>query len=88
MCQANCGPALVACSRCGAGFYENDPHTCKVRIPFEEWDADLQRRAKEPLSSNSLIATMQRATQSVAAWPEWKRRYVWAEYFRYSVVVS
>jgi hypothetical protein len=86
MCQVNGPSAWVGCSKCGAGFYENSRHVCKKYISFEKWDAELQRDAKVKYKGkNSLLATLQRAVKNVASWPEWKRRYVWAEEFQYSI---
>lgn len=84
MCQVNC-TAIVGCSDCGAGYYENSAHVCKVFVPFEKWDADLQKRAKAPLEQNPLYRTMQEATRSVAGWPLWMRQYAHADEFRFSV---
>jgi hypothetical protein len=86
MCQVY-GPAItVGCSKCGDGYYENEPHTCKVFVPFEQWNAELQTRAAEEYTgANRFLITCRRATKNVAKWPEWKRRAVWSEEFRYSV---
>ena len=86
MCQVNGPSAMVGCSKCGAGYYEDSKHTCKKFVSFEEWDADLQKRAKEKYTgTNSLIATLYAATRSVARWPKWKRHSSWAEQFQHSI---
>jgi hypothetical protein len=86
MCQVYGPTPLVACSKCGAGYYENASHTCKIFVAFEEWDAQLQKRASQPYTGdNHLLSIMRAATKSIAAWPLWKRHYVWAEEFQFSV---
>lgn len=88
MCQVN-GPAIrVACGRCGASVEERwaHRHECLQYVPFEEWDADLQRRASAPYDKTSkLITTMHNATVAVANMALWQRRYAWAEQYRHSV---
>lgn len=86
MCQVYGPSAIVGCSKCGAGFYEDSVHVCKKFVTFEVWDAKLQKRAKEKYTgTNSLFATLQAAVKHVAGWPEWKRRSAWSEEFRYSI---
>jgi hypothetical protein len=84
MCQATCGPCRVACVDCGAGYYEDEPHTCKPFESFESWDARLQARAAEPLSGSDFMQSLQRATREVAGWDKWKRRYVWSDQMRHT----
>jgi hypothetical protein len=86
MCQVY-GPSIqIGCNKCGAVYYEYEKHKCKVFVPFAVWNARLQEDASKPyLGSSSLLATCHEATQDVAAWPEWKRRLVWSEEFRFSV---
>jgi hypothetical protein len=86
MCQVYGPTPMVGCSKCGAGYYENSSHTCKVFVPFERWDAELQARAAQDYTGNNrLLATCYRATRNVASWPLWKRQYVWAEEFQHSI---
>lgn len=88
MCQVY-GPAIrVGCSECGAGYYEDSKHTCKIFVSFEDWDADLQQRASEPDTDSDFMNSLQRATKAVAAFPEWKRKYFWAEENRHTVKVK
>lgn len=87
MCQVY-GPAImVACDKCGASVDQDWIHThkCKKFVPFEQWDAELQARAKEPLPKDPFWRTLKQATRSVASWPKWKRHYVWANEFQHSV---
>lgn len=81
------GPScMVACEKCGAGFYEDSFHQCKIFISFAEWDAHLQALAKaERMPRNKFFAVCHQATKTVAGWPEWMRRYAWTDEFRYSV---
>ena len=86
MCQVYGPSAMVGCSKCGAGYYEDSQHTCKKFVSFEKWDADLQKQSKEKYTgTSSLIATLYTATRNVARWPRWKRHYVWAEQFQHSI---
>lgn len=87
MCQATCGPARIGCSKCGAGFYENEPHKCLVFVPFEQWLSELKERASQLCTAapGSIWEHAHRCTQDIASWPEWQLRYVWAEEYRYSV---
>jgi hypothetical protein len=86
MCQVH-GPSMqVICSACGEPYYECSSHTCKVFVTFEMWDADLQRRAGDVYTGNNrFFATLQAATQAVAAWPTWKRKTAWANEYKYCV---
>lgn len=91
MCQVN-ATEIMACRECGATLYGyNSGHKCKVYVPFEKWDADLQadaKRLREKHAANpegrGLWRTMEEAVVSVAGWAEWKRRYAWGDEFRHS----
>jgi hypothetical protein len=86
MCQVHGPTPLVTCCKCGAAYYESSAHSCKVFVPFDQWDAELQARAaKVYAGDNRLLAACRRATRNVASWPLWSRQYVWAEEFQHSI---
>jgi len=86
VCQVNGPDVFIGCSKCGAGYYENNQHICKKFVSFEKWDADLQKSAKEKYTGSSiLIVALYAATRRVARWPKWKRHCVWAEQFQHSI---
>ena len=77
---------MVQCSDCGAGYYEGRPHKCLVFVPFERWDAELQKDAAlDYTGPDRLLRACDLATKNVARWPEWKRRLMWQEKFQFSV---
>jgi hypothetical protein len=87
MCQVYGPSARVACGKCGAGYYEDSAHICKRYKSFEQWDAELQKDAREPIPRNasSLIRTLHNATRRVARWAKWKRHCAWADEYQFCI---
>lgn len=88
MCQVN-ATEMMGCEYCGATLYGyNSGHTCKVFVPFKQWNKELQANAKKYKQNPSKISfwrTLESATITVAGWPSWMRQHAHAEEFRFSV---